>query len=87
MIGTLFSAFGAAGLITKLITVGVLAVSLLAAYGVWHHKVYQSGVNDTIAKIARNDAKLVARALAARGKLKDCQEQGKEWDQSTGACR
>jgi hypothetical protein len=35
------SALGAAGLITKLIVAAGLAAALLAAYGVWHHKVYQ----------------------------------------------
>lgn len=86
MIGTLFNAFGAAGLLTKLITVGVLAVSLLAAYGVWHHKVYQSGVNDTLAKIARADAKTIARATEARNAFKNCRDLGKQWDQTTGRC-
>ncbi len=87
MILTVLKALGAAGLLTKLLVAAGLIAAMLAAYGVWHHKVYQSGVNDTIAKIARNDARLVARALEARGKLKDCQNQNKEWDQTTGACR
>lgn len=87
MIGTLWTLFGGAGLVTKLITIGVLAVSLLAAYGIWHHKVYQRGVNDTLAKIAKADAKTVARALQFRSVLKDCQARGLGWDQSTGACK
>ena len=81
------TALSAAGLLTKLAVAGGLLLSAVAAYGIWHHQVYQRGVDDTIAKIARNDARLVARAVAARGKLKDCQVRGMSWDQTTGACR
>jgi hypothetical protein len=87
MIGLAFKAFAATGLVTKLIAAGVLLAALATTYGVWHHKVYQSGVNDTLAKIARADAKTVAKALAARGVLKGCQARGLEWDQTTGACK
>jgi hypothetical protein len=81
------TALGAAGLLTKVLVGLGLVAALLVAYGVWHHKVYKSGVDDTIAKIAANDARLVDRAFKARAKLKDCQAQGRAWDQSTGACR
>ena len=81
------SALSTAGLLTKLLVAAGVVVALLTAYGVWHHKVYQSGVDDTIARIAANDARLVDRAFKARAKLKDCQAQGRAWDQSTGACR
>ena len=90
MIGLVFKAalgaFGAAGLLTKLIVVGSLAVTLLTAYGVWHHSIYQSGVNDTLAAIARADAKTIARAQVARSAWKNCRDLGKHWDQSTGRC-
>ena len=81
------SALSAAGLLTKLITAGVLLASLLAAYGVWHHKVYQSGVNDTLAKIARADARTIERASKARSALKDCEARSMQWDMSTGRCK
>lgn len=87
MIGTLFSAFGAAGLLTKLITVGVLAGSLLIAYGVWHHKVYKKGWDAAIAAIAAQDSKAIADATARRSAFKACRDQGKHWDTVTGACR
>lgn len=87
MIKLVMTAFGGAGLLTKLISIGVLLASLGIAYGVWHHKIYQRGVDDTVAAFARADAKLVGRALEARRKLKDCQALNKTWDQSTGACR
>jgi sensor domain CHASE-containing protein len=77
----------AAGLLTKILVAAGLVAAALATYGVWHHKVYQSGVDDAVAKIARADAKLVNRAIEARRKLKDCQSQDKAWDQTTGACR
>jgi hypothetical protein len=76
----------ATGFLTKiLIGLGALA-ALATAYGVWHHEVYESGVKDTIAAIARADAKTVARAVAARAVLKDCQARNLTWDQSTGKC-
>lgn len=81
------TALGGAGLVTKLIVAGGLALSLLAAYGVWHHRVYQSGVDDTLAKIAKADAKLVNRALEMRRVLSDCTAAGRGWDQSTGRCK
>ncbi len=91
MIGVVFkgalAAFGAAGLVTKLITVGVLLASLAAAYGVWHHRIYQRGVDDTLAGVARADAKLVNRALQMRSVLNDCKAAGRGWDQSTGRCK
>lgn len=76
----------AASLVMKFCIAGGLALTIVAAYGVWHHEVYQSGVNDTIAGIARADAKLVERATKARAKLKDCHATNREWDQSTGQC-
>ncbi len=87
MIGTLFAAFGGASIVTKLIAVGAVAMILLGLYGVWHAKVFNNGVAYAVAKIAANDAKLVARAKKARGVLLECQIAGKSWDQSTGECR
>lgn len=86
MIGIALKMFGGAGLLTKLITVGVLAASLLAAYGIWHHKVYRKGYDRAIADIAAADAKAVQRATAARNVFKTCRESGRKWDQATGTC-
>jgi hypothetical protein len=82
-----WGALGAAGVVTKLLVAAGLMVTLLAAYGAWHHKVYQSGIDDAVARIAANDAKLVDRAFKARGKLKECQARGLGWNQTTGDCR
>lgn len=69
------------------IVTAAFVISSVVSFWIGSHDAYHRGVDDTIAKIARNDARLVARATAARGKLKDCQAQNKEWDQSTGGCR
>lgn len=81
------TALGGAGLLTKVIIALGLAGVALTAYGVWHHRIYQSGVNDTLAKIAKADAEMVGRALEMRRVLSDCQAAGRVWDQSTGRCR
>ena len=73
MIGLFFqgalASFGAAGRVTKLITIAVLLASQATAYGVWHHRVFQSGVDYAIAGVARADAKIVGRATEARKKF------------------
>lgn len=81
------AALGATGILTKILIGLGLAATLLAVYGEWHHKIYQSGVRDTIAGIARADEKLVGRAKKARSKVLECQAAGRAWDQSTGACK
>jgi hypothetical protein len=86
MIGTLLSLFGGAGLMTKLIIIGGLAVTLLGAYGIWHHKVYRSGYDRAISDIAAADAKAVERATTARNTFKICRDSGRKWDQATGTC-
>ncbi len=42
------SALGASGLLTKFLVGLGLVAALLAAYGVWHHKVYTSGYERAI---------------------------------------
>lgn len=81
------TAFGGAGLVTKLITIGVVAASLLAAYGVWHHKVYTKGWNGALAAIARQDSKAIAAATELRSAFKACRAEDKKWDQVTGGCK
>lgn len=81
------TALSAAGILTKVIVALGLAAALLAAYGAWHHRVYQSGVDDTLAKIAMADARTVERAKKARSALLDCEARNLEWDMSTGRCK
>ena len=80
------TALEAAGLLTKVLIALGLVASLLTAYGVWHHKVYKSGVDDTIAGIARADKAWIDKASAARSKWKECNDQSRGWDQTTGRC-
>jgi hypothetical protein len=76
----------ASGLLMKLAIGASVVAAVIAFYGLWHHEVYESGVKDTIAAIARADAKTVDRARKARAVLKDCEAKGLTWDQSTGRC-
>lgn len=91
MIGGIFkiglAAFGGAGLMTKAIVIGAMALSLLTAYGVWHHKIYERGVEDTIAKIARADEAILKRARDARSSFASCRSAGRTWDQGTNQCQ
>jgi hypothetical protein len=80
-------ALGAAGLLTKVLIALGAAASLAAVYAAWHHQIYQSGVNDTIAKIAKADARMIERATKARSALLDCEARKMEWDMSTGRCK
>lgn len=80
-------AFDVSSIITKAIVILALLGVLATSYGVWHHRIYQSGVDATVLKIAKGDAKLVDRALKYRSKLKECQALDRDWDQTTGRCR
>ena len=77
----LFGIAKSAGLLVAILVIAAVA------YGSWYMHVFNKGVNYTIAKIAANDAKLVARAQKARGVLLECQNLDKTWDQSTGECK
>ena len=82
--GTAFSLFGTG---TKLAIAGAAIVALLAAYGVWHHTVWERGYDRAIADIADQNDKAMRRASARRGVLLDCKSRdGMRWDQSTGQC-
>lgn len=82
----MFALFGGLSLISKLIAVGSLILVIVAAYGVWHHKIYQKGYDRAIADIAAQDAKAIERAQRARGIYKLCEESGRRWDTATGTC-
>ena len=96
----IFGGPAAVAIITKLIgkfldcrfciVLATIIVASVLSFWVGRHEVheaYRRGVDDTVAKFARADAKLVARAKAARGALLKCQNENKEWDQSTGTCK
>ncbi len=75
-----------AGLLAQLVGVVSIVTLVGTGYGIWHHKIYKRGADDTIAAIARADAKVIAKAVAARSKLTECQTLNRQWDQSTGKC-
>ena len=82
------SSLGAAGLVTKLIAAGIVLASILAAYGIWHHKVWRSGYDYAIAAIAAQDKKAIDAAKKARAAVIACADtDGMRWDQSTGQCQ
>ncbi|WP_454629503.1 hypothetical protein [Bradyrhizobium cenepequi] len=67
--------------------VAAFIVASIVSFWIGNRDAYQRGVDDTVAKIARADKKLVDRAKRARSALLKCQEQNMVWDQSTGSCR
>lgn len=76
----------ASGLVTKLIVAGGLLLAAAAAYGVWHHKVYQSGYARAIADIAAEDKRAIGAATEMRNTWRECRDRGGRWIQSEGRC-
>lgn len=83
---TAMDILGGASLLTKILIGLGLVGALVAAGAEWHHRIYESGVKDTIAAIARADKVVIDRASVARGKWKECDAQNRGWDQTTGKC-
>jgi hypothetical protein len=82
----LITIFRALPLASKLITIGIILTVLGGVCaGIYVH-IYSKGYSAAIAAIARQDAKAIARATAARGAVADCRTRGLRWDQSTGKC-
>lgn len=86
MIGAIWGGMQTFGLVKSFAGIAIVITLTALGYGAWHHEVYQSGVNAAIAGIAKEDARLIDRALQARAKLKDCQGLERKWDQTTGRC-
>jgi hypothetical protein len=80
------TAISGSSLLIKIALAVGLAAAVLAAYGVWHHKVYRSGYDRAISDIAAADAKAIGRAQQARAVWKNCRDSGKRWNQETGTC-
>lgn len=81
------SAFTGASTITKLISVGIVLITLAGAYGVWHAKVYNRGYDAALRAIAAQNQRAIKRAQEYRGRVTDCDARGLRWDQSTGECQ
>ncbi|UGX98216.1 hypothetical protein G6321_00025065 [Bradyrhizobium barranii subsp. barranii] len=80
------AALQASGLLAKLIAAAVAALALLAAYGVWHHRVFQSGYDRALADIAAEDLRAIGKATELRDVWRDCRKRGGRWIQSEGKC-
>lgn len=72
---------------TKMAMIVGAVFTVIAAYAVWHHKIYMRGWNGAIAAIAAQDASAIADAQRKRNAFKACREMDKRWDQTTGACK
>lgn len=81
-----FALLQASGLVTKLIVAGSLALAVLGAYGVWHHKVYRAGYDRALADIAAEDQRAIASATELRSTWLACRKAGRRWMQSEGKC-
>jgi hypothetical protein len=70
----------------RLITIFGPILLLGTIYGVWHHKVYQSGYKRAISDIAAQDERAITQAEAKRSVFKQCRAAGRRWDQVEGRC-
>jgi hypothetical protein len=68
------------------VTVGG-GIVVAATYGLWHHKVFNSGWNAAIAAIAAQDRRAIDAARSARANWRACVDDDGVWNASTGQCR
>lgn len=80
------AALQGSGLAVKAIALAVAALALLAAYGVWHHQVFQSGYRRALADIAAEDMSAIGAATDLRKTWRACRDRGGRWIQSEGKC-
>lgn len=81
---------GLTGLSKTLIVLGVagaIAAGAVGVYGVWHHKVFQSGYDRALLDIARADGAAIDRAAVKRNAWRACRDAGRSWDQTAGRCQ
>ena len=71
----------------RLAIVGGGIAAIAAGYGLWHHKVFNSGWNAAIAAIAAQDRGAIDAARSARANWRSCVDDGGVWNASTGQCR
>jgi hypothetical protein len=81
------SLFRALSLKPRIIVIGSGIAVILAAYGLWHHKVFNSGWNAAIAAIAAQDRRAIDAARSARANWRACVDDDGVWNASTGQCR
>jgi hypothetical protein len=71
----------------RIIIIGGAIAAIAAGYGLWHHKVFNSGWNAAIAAIAAQDKEAIDAARSARANWRSCVDDGGVWNASTGQCR
>jgi high-affinity Fe2+/Pb2+ permease len=81
------SLFRALSLKLRIVVIGGGIVAILAGYGLWHHKVFNSGWNAAIAAIAAQDRRAIDAARTARAHWRACVDGDGVWNVSTGKCR
>ena len=81
------SLFRALSLKLRIITVGAGIAALAVSYGLWHHKVFNSGWNAAIAAIAAQGRRAIDAARSARANWRACVDGDGVWNASTGQCR
>ena len=86
MIGN-FGLSRALSLKLRIAIVGGGIAAIAASYGLWHHKVFNSGWNAAIAAIAAQDKGAIDAARSARANWRSCVDGGGVWNASTGQCR
>jgi hypothetical protein len=79
--------FRALSLKLRIIIIGGVIAAIAATYGLWHHKVFNSGWNAAIAAIAAPDRRAIDAARSARANWRACVDNGGVWNASTGQCR
>jgi hypothetical protein len=79
-----------AGIVTKAAIGAGVVGALWLSYGVWHHEIYSDGFKQgqasTLAAIAAEDDKMIAKASELRGVFTACRDRGGHWNQTTGRC-
>ena len=79
--------FRALSLKLRIILIGSVVAAIAATYGLWHHKVFNSGWNAAIAAIAAQDRRAIDAARSARAHWRACIDSDGVWNASTGQCR
>jgi hypothetical protein len=84
---SLAALFRALSLKLRIVVIAGCVAAVFAAYGLWHHKVFNSGWNAAIAAIAAQDRRAIDAARSARAHWRACVDGGGVWNASTGQCR
>ena len=84
---SIFGLFRVLSLKLRIVVMGGAIAAIGAGYGLWHHKVFNSGWNAAIAATAAQDRRAIDAARSARANWRSCVDGGGVWNASTGQCR